>query len=154
MRTSTRGRFAPLAQAPLPAFLLSFSFEFTFNLNFKKRRVAVTSPKPHQNLAEVSPNLSLYFCTGGYFFKKPNPQNFNKNIDFPKIEKIAKKRWFCSTFQMFILMFQNSRFWKLFWVLKIFEKLVMKMDIEVAILALRRCMKTCLMNFQSTCAKE
>ena len=37
MRTPTRGRFAPLAQAPPLAFLLSFSFEFTFNLNFKKR---------------------------------------------------------------------------------------------------------------------
>ena len=37
-----RGRFAPLAQAPL----LAFSFEFTFDLNFKKNRVAVTSPKP------------------------------------------------------------------------------------------------------------
>ena len=31
------GRFAPLAQVPLLAFLLSFSFEFLFDSNYQKR---------------------------------------------------------------------------------------------------------------------
>ena len=38
VRTPTRGRFAPLAQAPPLAFLFSFSFQFTFNLNILSRQ--------------------------------------------------------------------------------------------------------------------
>ena len=37
VKTPTRGRFAPLAQVPLLAFLFSFSFEFLFDLNDQKR---------------------------------------------------------------------------------------------------------------------
>ena len=34
VKTPTRGRFAPLAQVPPLAFLVSFSFQFMMNLNY------------------------------------------------------------------------------------------------------------------------